>query len=867
MASRSTRSTGRRKMIVGMTLVGHERSFYYVDGERKEDLWGPAIAYFPDGQKIISGSADKTTRLWDLQAGKEIEEARVVGEQKVDAMAVSSDGRWVVTGGLGGVHKVKANEVKAGSVKTFEGRSLGITCVDISMDSKLLASGSRDRTVRVWSLDIGELVAGPFGSSDLPGGVGAVRFSHDSRKLAVKSGFGSWLEVWDIQAQKLDNKVGTGGDPSLPRVPVFWTTKDRTIVAAFCFTDGKYDPPKTIYEFDSSTLETVGTPFEGHTGDVSGLALSNDSTLLASASFDRTIKLWAFESRQLIASFDDTLAYSLALSPDSHKLAYTTFNHGPPNIYIYDIPPNILASVWPAQEAVKTIEHEHSQPSDLLKACDPADAARRPAAISRRPRRRSPAIYPQQPTFIHQLRKLLPSSFRRNRSPVHYDERRDLLNVPAPSRLSPSGPPSGQAATHVHSGVDYDENPRLTSAPAITQSSATASAIGKAQRCLLSWWSSNIGRTPVSIVDVPLAPGRLRTAISGAPQVHEDDLVRAEDFDSSNPSPNPNLQQLSKATIYEFDSSTLETVGTPFEGHTGDVSGLALSNDSTLLASASFDRTIKLWAFESRQLIASFDDTLAYSLALSPDSHKLAYTTFNHGPPNIYIYDIPPNILASVWPAQEAVKTIEHEHSQPSDQLKACDPADATRRPAAVSRRPRRRSPAIYPQQPTFIHQLRKLLPSSFRRNRSPVHYDERRDLLNVPAPSRLSPSGPPSGQAATHVHSGVDYDENPRRTSAPAITQSSATASAIGKAQRCLLSWWSSNIGRTPVSIVDVPLAPGRLRTAISGAPQVHEDDLVRAEDFDSSNPSPNPNLQQLSKAVQINTTEHRSRPCCFCL
>jgi hypothetical protein len=32
------------------------------------------------------------------------------------------------------------------------------------------------------------------------------------------------------------------------------------------------------------------------------------------------------------------------------------------------------------------------------------------------------------------------------------------LQVPAPSRLSPSGPPSGHAATQVHSGVDYDEN-------------------------------------------------------------------------------------------------------------------------------------------------------------------------------------------------------------------------------------------------------------------------------------------------------------------------------------------------------------------------------------------------------------------------
>jgi WD40 repeat protein len=163
MAFISTQSTGTRKMIVGMTLVGHERSFYNTpDGKREENHRGPTIAYFPDGQKMLSGCGDKTTRLWDLQAGTEIEEARVVGEQEVDVVAVSSNGRWVVTAGVLGVHKVKANEVKTGSVKTFQGHSPGITCIDISMDSKLLASGSWGGTVRICSLDTGELVAGPF---------------------------------------------------------------------------------------------------------------------------------------------------------------------------------------------------------------------------------------------------------------------------------------------------------------------------------------------------------------------------------------------------------------------------------------------------------------------------------------------------------------------------------------------------------------------------------------------------------------------------------------------------------------------------------------------------------------------------------
>jgi WD40 repeat protein len=335
-------------MIEGMTLVGHERSFYYTpDGKREENPWGPAIAYFPDGQKIISGSRDKTTRLWDLQAGKEIEDARVISEQGVDVVAVSSDGRWVVTASvLGGVHKVKANEVKTGSVKTFEGHSLGIACIDISMDSKLLASGFLGGTVRIRSLDTGELVAGPFHSVAFPGGVGAVRFSHDSRKLAVMSQ--SYLEVWDIQAQKLDNKVGKRS-PWAPRVPVFWTPKDRTIVAAI--TEGDFDHAKTIYELDSSTLETVGTPFEGHTHRVTGLALSNDSTLLASASFDDT-KLWAFESRQLLASFDDTATDQLVLSPDSRKLAYN--NYESHKIHICDVPSDILTNVLPGQEALTT---------------------------------------------------------------------------------------------------------------------------------------------------------------------------------------------------------------------------------------------------------------------------------------------------------------------------------------------------------------------------------------------------------------------------------------------------------------------------------------------------------------------------------
>ncbi|KAJ8590833.1 WD40 repeat-like protein [Rhizopogon salebrosus TDB-379] len=201
IASRSTPSAAAGKLSEVMTLVGHERSFYYIvtsDGQRMENTNGVPISYFPDGKHMISGSGDKTVRLWDLEAGKEVEKARVVREQEVHAVAVSRNGHWVITA-CGdtfreGPGELKACEVDTGIVKTFHGHSRRTACIDISLDSKQLASGSSDGTARIWSLDTGELVAGPFETVDRV--YGAVRFSQDLKKLAVRSF--QYLEVWDI---------------------------------------------------------------------------------------------------------------------------------------------------------------------------------------------------------------------------------------------------------------------------------------------------------------------------------------------------------------------------------------------------------------------------------------------------------------------------------------------------------------------------------------------------------------------------------------------------------------------------------------------------------------------------------------------
>jgi WD40 repeat protein len=131
-----------------MTLKGH--------GD-----WIGSISYFSDGQRMISGSHDKTTRQWDLKEGKEIEEVRDVCKEQLRAVAVSRDSRWVVTAAgdwQDAYTELKVCEVETGTMKKLQGHSLTVSCIDISADNMLLASGSHDFTARIWNLETGKLL-------------------------------------------------------------------------------------------------------------------------------------------------------------------------------------------------------------------------------------------------------------------------------------------------------------------------------------------------------------------------------------------------------------------------------------------------------------------------------------------------------------------------------------------------------------------------------------------------------------------------------------------------------------------------------------------------------------------------------------
>jgi WD40 repeat protein len=525
MAFSSTHPGGTTNKLIltpVKTLEGHEPWEPMLpatrNGHRIDCKSVSYISYFPDDRQMISGSHDQTTRRWDLREGKEIEETRRVYEYDIEAVGVSRNGRWIVTAGGDYSGGLEVSEVATGIVRVSH-KGYWISYIDISADSMLLAGGSLNAMAWIWSLDTGNLLAGPFKFGD--NYLGTLRFSADSQKLAV---LGSrCLQVWDVQAQKLDVQTSAHNNAMHACLPVFWTTKDKSIIAVFRFPANDYD---AIYEFDASTLKTVGAPFKAHAGFIRSLAFSSDHVLLASSCF-QTINLWAFKSRQLLASFDLKHAiFTLVLSPNSRQLAYTTANDC--NIYICNIPANILASIGLAEEQQSsTRKPECSLRAGLLSSDATRPVRGKPvitpvlSPISHSPR---PVPTSNSHTFLRFLHKLLSSSSRMD--VVRPDEPHNPLDFPATSPLP-------------RPLVKPDENSRPTPAPPCVIN--TSPTLRSSLHRLSSWWPFQTEHaSPVmNVVDVPLAPGKLRYATAGAPGNDDDDLIRDEDYVSPPPSPNP----------------------------------------------------------------------------------------------------------------------------------------------------------------------------------------------------------------------------------------------------------------------------------------------------------------------------------------
>jgi WD40 repeat protein len=161
--------------------------------------WISAIAFTPDGKRILSGHSDKVVVLWDVATGKEV---RKVGahDGSVFALAVSADGTRVASAAADDTARLW--DLATGKeLLRCSGHDNYAFAVALSPNGRLLVSTGRDHTIRLWETATGRELATVIGHQAM---VRALTFSPDGKTL-VSGSHDTSLLIWDV------NRILDGG--------------------------------------------------------------------------------------------------------------------------------------------------------------------------------------------------------------------------------------------------------------------------------------------------------------------------------------------------------------------------------------------------------------------------------------------------------------------------------------------------------------------------------------------------------------------------------------------------------------------------------------------------------------------------------
>ncbi|MFX0022214.1 MAG: serine hydrolase [Candidatus Hermodarchaeota archaeon] len=262
-----------------------------------------SLAFSPDGSKLASGGWGKKINIWDLTSGSLIQSWSISPYIAMD-LAFSPDGESLIVGkGVWGGNFAQPQEntlnlfniSNGGIIQNFTGHTNAVSSVLFSQDGTWIVSGSWDNSIKIWNVTSGSEIHSLNNHTFI---VSSISLSPDESMLASGS-FDKSINLWNISSGQLLEKFSTSNQE-------VWSvafSNNNSILAAAVGDLDYWPNPSTFWEafgdMQNSSIQLWDIPnkkiietLQGHYHIIESIDFSPDGSILASGSWDWTIKLW-----------------------------------------------------------------------------------------------------------------------------------------------------------------------------------------------------------------------------------------------------------------------------------------------------------------------------------------------------------------------------------------------------------------------------------------------------------------------------------------------------------------------------------------------------------------------------------------------